>query len=310
MSVIPDFLAQYGPGTARVYRSALVEFERLTGSTVEQATQGDALRYQAALDGLAPATVERKLATLSAIARYMQARGIRSDNPLTGIRADLYRVDRASRIKYLDPPAVAKLMAEAMKDRRDAALVAVLLHGLRISEAVGLSVEQVRDGALVAIVGKGGKVRTVPLRETAQRILAEYIGARRSGPLFLNQSRQRLGVRRATDLIYSVAGRAGMRISPHQLRHTMATMSLRAGVGLAHLQDLLGHASPTTTRVYSKLGSQELASAVASVDLLAEGGRASTHPLGMNPAPTESYGLTLIRGGRDETPPSHRRVQP
>lgn len=305
--VVEEFLSQYVTSTSRIYRGVLAEFEQLTGSPVEQATQRDVLRYQAAQDGLKPATVGRKLATLSALYHYLRDRGIRSDNPMAGIRLALYKVDKAATVKYLDHDQIRALMAAA-QDAREAALIVVLLHGLRISEALGLNVEQVRGGSLVGILGKGGTVRTIPLRATAQRILADYIGHRRSGALFLSRSRRRLSVSRAADLIYAASERAGKRASPHRLRHSFATTALRSGVGLAHLQDMMGHASPVTTRVYAKLTGEDYREAIDSADLLGENesegtGGVSNHPLGQTPpVPLPVYPtvepLRVIEGGR------------
>lgn len=310
MSTVDQFLMGYKASTARVYAGALEDFERITGVPVEQATQDDVLRFQESLEGLAGATIRRKLSTLSALFRHMTARGLRTDNPMAAVRIARYRTERP--VQYLEPDEVRALMA-ACQEPREKALVAILLHGCRISEAVGLDVPQVRDGALLGILGKGDKLRSVPLRQTAQTILAEYIGSRTHGPLLLNRSRRRLSVRRAADLIYDVSTRAGRRVNPHRLRHTFGRNMIRDGVGLAHLQDLLGHASPQTTRVYSVLTVEDYRGAVESVDLLGEevGPGLSSHPVRENyPAPKASYKLTLIQGGRDETPPHEEGATP
>jgi len=193
-------------------------------------------------------------------------------------------------------------MAPAESDR-ERALLALLFHGLRISEAVGLDVPQMRDGALVGIRGKGGRIRTVPLSPQGRSLLVEYIGTRESGPLLLSRSKRRLSVRAAQDVVYAVTERAGHRANAHRFRHTAATLMLRSGAGLEHVQDFLGHASPTTTRVYARLTAADLIAAVDGANLLGEEGTEAVRSLTGSepPVPSESYrpaGLKVIEGGR------------
>lgn len=246
-----DWLAQYPASTAITYGHTLGDFASCCGVLPDMATQADLLSYQASIREQAPATVARKLNTLGSFYKYLQRRGIRPDNPMVAIRMERYRADPLRTIQYLTPEEVSAVLAAASHDRERAILV-VLLHGLRLGELVALNVEQYRDAALMGIEGKGGKVRHVPLTAGALPVLERYLGRRRTGPMFLARGNHRIQRRAVQNIVYRVSERAGKRVNPHRLRHTAATILLRAGAGLEIVQDVLGHASPATTRIYAK----------------------------------------------------------
>jgi integrase/recombinase XerD len=138
--------------------------------------------------------------------------------------------------------------------------------GARISEAVGLAVDDVDRGpAVVRLAGKGGKQRVVPVGSYALRAVEEYLvrarpalaangkGGVRGGALFLNVRGGPLSRQSAWAILRSAAERAGLsvEISPHTLRHSFATHLLDGGADVRVVQELLGHASVTTTQVYT-----------------------------------------------------------
>ena len=147
---------------------------------------------------------------------------------------------------------------------RDRALLELLYStGARISEAVGLAVDDVdRDAAAVVLRGKGGKERVVPIGSYAVRAVEEYlvrarpalVAAGRGTPrLFLNARGGQLSRQSAWVILRSAADRAGLAaaVSPHTLRHSFATHLLDGGADVRVVQELLGHASVTTTQVYT-----------------------------------------------------------
>ncbi len=167
---------------------------------------------------------------------------------------------------------------------RDRALLELLYGtGARISEAVGLAVDDLdRDAGVVRLDGKGGKQRIVPVGSYAARAVAAYLvrgrpglaaGARSpagtAGALFLNARGGRLSRQSAWTVLRSSALRAslGVDVSPHTLRHSFATHLLDGGADVRVVQELLGHASVTTTQVYT----------LVTVDRLREV-YATTHP--------------------------------
>lgn len=288
-----DFLGQYVPSTAQVYANVLAAFAANCGYAPERATQADVLAYQASIGDLAAATVRLKLSALSSFFKYLQIRGLRADNPVVAIRMERYHVDPSRAVRYLTPEQVTELLA-ATQDDRERAVLALGLHGLRLGEIVALNVEQYREGAIMGIEGKGGRIRNVPLNPAAFPILERYLGRRRSGPFLLSRARRRIQRRAVQDIVYKVSARAGRRISAHQLRHTAGTILLRSGAGIETAQDILGHASPVTTRIYAKLELSDLRRWVEASPLL-----------GVEPllAPAQPAGLHLIDGGREEVEP-------
>jgi integrase/recombinase XerD len=160
---------------------------------------------------------------------------------------------------------------EGPRGLRDRALLELLYGtGARISEAVGLAVDDLDRGqATVRLAGKGGKERVVPVGSYALRAVEEYLvrarpalaaggrvagrGGVRGGALFLNVRGGPLSRQSAWTILRSAAERAGVNaeMSPHTLRHSFATHLLDGGADVRVVQELLGHASVTTTQVYT-----------------------------------------------------------
>jgi integrase/recombinase XerD len=171
--------------------------------------------------------------------------------------------------KAISVEEVERLLAAAEFDQtplalRDRALLELLYGtGARISEAVGLAVDDLdRADGLVRLDGKGGKQRIVPVGSYAQRAVEAYLVRGRpalaaAGPgtvaLLLNARGGRLSRQSAWTVLRSAADRAGLttRVSPHTLRHSFATHLLDGGADVRVVQELLGHASVTTTQVYT-----------------------------------------------------------
>ncbi|MEU5879787.1 site-specific tyrosine recombinase XerD [Spirillospora sp. NPDC047279] len=153
--------------------------------------------------------------------------------------------------------------AEAARALRDRALLELLYgSGARISEAVGLDVDDLDlDEGFARISGKGGKTRVVPIGDYARKAVEAYLvrarpelgKAGRGGPaLFLNARGGRLSRQGAWMVLRAAAERAGLSdVSPHTLRHSFATHLLDGGADVRVVQELLGHASVTTTQVYT-----------------------------------------------------------
>ena len=154
---------------------------------------------------------------------------------------------------------------------RDCALVEVLYgSGARISEAVGLDVDDIDlEQGSVRLVGKGSKERVVPLGSYAREAVTAYTvrarpsmaGKGKGTPaLFLNLRGGRLSRQGAWGAIHAAAERCGLgaRVSPHTLRHSFATHLLDGGADVRVVQELLGHASVTTTQIYTMVTVQRL----------------------------------------------------
>jgi integrase/recombinase XerD len=163
---------------------------------------------------------------------------------------------------------------EGPRGLRDRALLEVLYGtGARISEAVGLAVDDVDRGqAVVRLAGKGGKERVVPMGSYAVKAVEDYLvrarpalaaegrTAARGGVLFLNARGGALSRQSAWSILRTAAERAGLteEVSPHTLRHSFATHLLDGGADVRVVQELLGHASVTTTQVYTLVTVEKL----------------------------------------------------
>ncbi|WP_084764025.1 site-specific tyrosine recombinase XerD [Knoellia subterranea] len=169
--------------------------------------------------------------------------------------------------RLLDAAAVGDTPASL----RDKALLELLYGtGARISEAVGLDIDDVdTEAGVVRLEGKGGKQRLVPLGSFARESLTAYLvrgratfaaKGRGTPAIFLNQRGSRLSRQSAWSILRAAAERAHLdgHLSPHTLRHSFATHLLEGGADVRVVQELLGHASVTTTQVYTLVTVQQL----------------------------------------------------
>ncbi len=238
-------------------------------------------RYAAGLSerGQAPATVARKLASLRALLRVQVELGAREENPAELLSSP----KRAQRLPHVLAPAeIATLLdripATGPLELRDRALFELAYaSGLRAEELVSLGVESVDfDAESIRVEGKGGKTRLVPAGEHALRAIDRYLAsgrpALRTGTetaLFLSKSGRRLSTsdvrRRLRTWARHSAGAmpALAEAHPHALRHSFATHLLEGGADLRAIQELLGHATISTTQVYTRVQSGRLRSAYA-----------------------------------------------
>ena len=254
------------PRTVEAYRRDLTAFSSWLRRGPDAATTEDLERYLAEgrADGLAPATLARRLAAIKAFFRHEQLIGSRSDNPAAALDGPR-RVRKLPRT--LSAGEAARLIEAANgttpRALRDHALVELLYGaGLRVSEAVGLDRTGVDlDRRLVRCVGKGGKERIVPIGRPAGEALRRYLARgrpyldRRHRPeLFLNAQGGGLTRAGAFLILRRLAEKAGLepeRIHPHLLRHSFATHLLEGGADLRSVQEMLGHADLATTELYT-----------------------------------------------------------
>jgi integrase/recombinase XerC/integrase/recombinase XerD len=229
-------------------------------------------RYAASLteQGQAPATVARKLASLRALFRVQVELGARAENP-----ADLLSSPKRPQNlpRVLKPSEVAELLdripATTPLETRDRALFELAYgSGLRAEELVSLEVSSLDfDGECVRVEGKGGKTRVVPVGEHALKALERYLARARPAlavddetrALFLSRSGRRLSTSDVRRRLRTWSRQSGTH--PHALRHSFATHLLDGGADVRAIQELLGHASVSTTQVYTRVESRRLRSA-------------------------------------------------
>ena len=227
--------------------------------------------------GAATSSIARQLAAVRMLHRYLSIEGERRDDPA----AELEGVRVPSGIpKPLTEAQVTSLVDSVLVTepihRRDLALIELLYAtGARISEAVGLSIGEIdMDARLVRLYGKGAKERIVPFGSTAAAALDDWFSP--SGramvvpahwrsrddaeAVFLNTRGGRLTRQAAWQVIKKYGTRAGIgdELSPHVLRHSCATHLLDHGADLRVVQEMLGHASISTTQIYTKVSQERL----------------------------------------------------
>lgn len=235
---------------------------------------------------LKPNTINRRLASLAAFARWARAIGQIESDPTTRIQSveqvppGPRWLDRKQRFALQRVIEQEQQMAEAQPDQRrslwrgrDAALMTLLLHtGLRVSEAAGLDVNAVelkpRSGK-VTVQGKGTKVRSVPLNAEARAALERWLSARpecETPALFVSQMLKRMTPRTIERIVTEYGHKAKVDgLTPHVLRHTFAKTLIDRGVPIDQVATLLGHASLNTTRIYTLPSEQDLQKAVEAL---------------------------------------------
>ncbi len=296
-AVIEDYLGYLrverglAAATIRAYRGDLADFARAQRTDASWGRSPEpvvdylstrARRGQPGDPGLAPTSLRRRAAALKGFYRFAFGEGLIP----TDVAAHL-DLPRQSRLlpETLTIEETERLLDAAGGDDPDApepdrrlrerALLELLYAaGLRISEALRLDAEDLSDdGGYVRVIGKGDKERLVPVGEIAldwlrrwmdgprPRLLAlSHVRPTRGGPVFVSDRGRRLARQQAWAAVKAAAGRAGLgeRVSPHTLRHSFATHLLDGGADLRIVQELLGHASISTTQLYTHVTGERI----------------------------------------------------
>lgn len=217
----------------------------------------------------ARASASRKLGAVRTFIRYLRREGLMSTDPgvLVGTPKREQKIPAHLAVKEMETLlAVPDTSTET--GRRDRAILELFYaSGLRLSELVGLDLEDVNLGSrLVRVLGKGGKQRIVPFNRTAAEAIRTYLRSRSvnptggGNPVFLNYRGGRLSPRSIHRLVrrYVAMCSARFGISPHALRHSFATHLLERGADLRTIQELLGHARLSTTQRYTHVNAAQL----------------------------------------------------
>ena len=268
--------------TLAAYRRDLDDFRERAGRLAE-ASATDIRLYLTGMAsrGLAATSQARRLSALRQFFRFLVADGLREDDP-TGTaerpkpRRSLPKILSVDDVDRLLTAARSLADADGLKPTRRLAALRVLAllellyaTGLRVSELVSLPATAGRGGRpFVAVTGKGGRERLVPLNDAAHRALAEYraaraaLGREEGKWLFPADSAKGHLTRQAfARELKAVAGHAGIdpqKLSPHVLRHAFATHLLSGGADLRAVQTLLGHADISTTQIYTHVLDERL----------------------------------------------------
>jgi len=231
---------------------------------LSSSTHGEGRPYRAT-------SVVRALSSVRSFHRFLLREGDAARDPAAAVVRP--RLPRPLPRPLLVDDVLALLAAppeDTLAGLRDRAVLETLYGGgLRVSELVGLDVDDVDlDEGSVRVLGKGSKERDVPLGTYATDAIAAYLRRARPalatrstrGELFLNQLGGRLTRQSVSRLLSTYARRAGItkRVTPHTLRHSFATHLLEGGADVRVVQELLGHASVSTTQVYTLVTKEHL----------------------------------------------------
>jgi integrase/recombinase XerD len=267
--------------TIDAYRRDLVQYDawlQSQGTEPAEASVSDIERFLAerATAGAAKSSMARQFSSIRMLHRFMVEEGFRRDDP-AGLAEGVSKP--AGIPKPLSEDEVTSLIASVSgdepRDMRDRALLEFLYAtGARVSEVCGLSLADLdMEASLVRLFGKGSKERVVPFGSVAHQALETWLSSGRSAmePLrwrkkddsyavFLGGRGTRLSRQVAFQVVRDAGLRAGIdrEVSPHALRHTCATHLLDYGADLRIVQEMLGHASITTTQVYTRVSQERL----------------------------------------------------
>jgi site-specific recombinase XerD len=254
--------------TLEIYGDAILEMERfLGGPDAPLPSRADMQRFSAHLlyeRNLKPTTVSIKLRAIRSFLNFLLREGLVEENPMYGL--PLPKVPKKFP-RILTPDQVAALLracdTRTFSGIRNKAMILVFLDcGLRLKELIALNVGDVNllTRQILVREGKGGKERVVYFGSVTEKALSRWIKVRGYAPpfapFFCTKDGGRLDRRNVQRILERLAKRAGLqgvKVSPHRLRHTSATLFVAFGGPLPALQELLGHSSLRTTEIYLHL---------------------------------------------------------
>jgi integrase/recombinase XerD len=274
--------------TINSYRSDLLKYSAFLESRNKDllnVNADDVDKFASSLNqaGAASSSSARAIASIRGLHKYLILESKRTDDPTVKTRAPKLPLRLP---KALSQDQVIQLLNAAGPEPdsdpssdlirlRDRALLELLYStGARVSEIADLDLDEVNDNGLMRVRGKGSKERIVPVGSFAHAALEAYLSRVRpalvksSTPaVFLNQRGGRLSRQSIWQIIQKAGEVCGLEVSPHTLRHCFATHLIEGGADVRVVQELLGHASVTTTQIYTKV----------TIDTLREAFQAS-HP--------------------------------
>ena len=218
--------------------------------------------------GLSTKSIQRHISSAKALFQFLKKRGVIDVSPLETIRPP-----KASNYlpNTLSPEDVMQLLSfrpKTISEIRDICIIELVYAcGLRVSEAANINIDDFEEGfQFLRVLGKGSKIRLVPVGSFAIKAIELWLEKRANietdeNALFINLRGNRISSRSIQNSIKKISITQGLPpVNPHMLRHSFATHLLESSGDLRSIQELLGHASLSTTQIYTKLDYQHLMS--------------------------------------------------
>lgn len=268
----------YSPHTVRGYCTdvkALLDFAGITEPSELAALELNLIRAwlaAASREGAARSSQARRASAVRAFTAWADDQGLLPDGD-PGVRLTLPKAQRKlpsvpSQKQVVGTLDAVAASADDPEGLRDAALMELLYaSGLRVSELCGLNMNDLAPSLdTVTVVGKGSRQRRVPVGGPAAKALRAWLDLGRpawvtaasADAVFLGKQGRRLDPRVARRVVNRITAATGAQVSPHALRHAMATHTLEGGADLRTVQELLGHASLATTQIYTHVSAERL----------------------------------------------------
>ena len=255
------------PNTIMAYQRDLEQYLEFLDGAEPDDEQVSEFVSRLRSQGLADSTISRKIASIRGLHRFLVFEDMRSEDPTVLVDTPR-RPDPFPKALTIDE-AIALVEAPGSGDaaaRRDSALLEFMYGtGARVSETVGVDLGHLDfEERVVRVTGKGSKQRLVPLGSKAVSAITSWLPDRLSlvrrnvagDPLFINMRGRRLSRQGVFDIVKKHAVSADIdpgKVSPHVLRHSAATHMVEAGADLRTVQEMLGHATISTTQVYTRV---------------------------------------------------------
>lgn len=224
-------------------------------SVIEIVTKEDVLTlnlmpYRIEIASLNSKTISKKLSAIRSFVSYL------NDN-LDGKTVLLKADDSIKVAKTLPKPVLHKHIEEAMKYcnlQEKVILVLFYTLGVRISELLSIKLDDI-SAKWIRVLGKGAKQRDIPLLGSTKDLLDEYILYSMSKRYLFEKNGEKLSQNSLRYILVKIFKRVGLKVTPHQLRHSFASELINHGAPIVDVSELLGHVSMSTTQIYTKLGS-------------------------------------------------------
>ena len=256
--------------TLSAYKRDLVRYEEFLNSrglTSSNANGVDVERFLESLEALKRSSAARIMASVRGFHNFLVQENLRQDDPTASVRSPKLPMrlpkalsrDQVVALLEASGPEPQDEMADAIGLRNRAILELMYSSGARVSEVVALDLDEVTDDGLIRVRGKGSKERIVPVGSYASSSLQAYLVRTRptlaalkgERALFLNKRGGRLSRQSIWEIIERAGSAVQLDVSPHTLRHSFATHLIEGGADVRVVQELLGHASVSTTQIYT-----------------------------------------------------------